>query len=78
MHTTIPTATSEWLDGPGLCEWIDEEEGGELQNADARLLSHARKVRDWRAGGRASVYTADLVLTKLGLHLGMLPEHLYV
>lgn len=81
--TTTTTATDDrgelsCLDGPGLCAWIDEEEGGELKNAELRLGYHARRVRGWREGDQARVYVADAVLTKLSLHLGHVPAHLYV
>lgn len=69
---------SEWISGPGLVAWIEEEEGGTIERADLRLGFHARRLRSWRDGDRAKAETADLVLNKLGLCLGQVPHHLYV
>lgn len=71
-------AELNYLDGPGFVAWIEEEEGGEISHMELRLGSHARKIRRWRSGGHARVGTADLVLNKLGLYLGHVPDHLYI
>lgn len=76
--TICPAETSEYLDGPGLVAWINEQEGGQLYNAEVRLGFHARRYRKWREGVRADITTADQILLKLGLHLGMVPDELYV
>lgn len=68
----------EWIDGPGLVAWIEEEEGGTIETADLRLGFHARRLRGWRMGERARAETVDLVLNKLGLYLGQVPHHLYI
>jgi hypothetical protein len=75
---TTTTTLPAHLDGPGLVAWIEEEEGGEITNAAARLGSYERKLRQWRAGVTATVEAADIALNKLGLHLGHVPESLYV
>lgn len=59
----------EFLDGPGLVEFLEHEGFSENQN---------RAFRRWKCGGAATVYAADRVLTKLGLHIHLLPDDLWI
>ena len=70
---------SDWLDGPKLVAWLEAVAGDELGSGTGRAAESAsRRIGDWRRGGRASVYALDAILTRLGLHLSMVPEELYV
>lgn len=69
------TQILEALDGPRLVAWIEAEGAHPV---DLRLGYHARAVRHWRAGERAQVYEVDKVLTKLGLHLHLIPDDLWI
>jgi hypothetical protein len=71
----ISSEATNWLDGPGLVHWL-ESHG--LDNPEIQLGFHARAIRHWRAGCKASVYVADRVLIKLGLHLSEIPDDLWV
>ena len=64
----------EYLDGPGLYAWLNER-GCDLS---AKVLNfHSREVRRWRSGTAATVWSADQVLTQLGLHLTEIPDDLW-
>lgn len=67
--------TCEYLDGPCLATWLDEHG---MESEERELGFHARRVREWRAGGSANVYTVDKVLVKLGLHLSQIPEDFWL
>jgi hypothetical protein len=64
-----------WLDGRLLLEWL---EGRRCDLSKAVIGNHDRAVRHWREGGSCSVFQVDRVLTKLGIHLHELPDHLWL
>lgn len=66
---------AEWIQGPGLVVWL-ESHG--LFSPDIQLGFHARRIRHWREGKTADLHTADIVLTKLGLHLSEIPDELWL
>lgn len=67
---------SDWLDGPKLVAWLEEE--GFLRDARAQLGdAHVEAVRKWRDGRAANVYSADELLLCLGLTIAQLPESVY-
>lgn len=72
---SLPLHEREALDGPRFVAWL-EAEGEHL--GDIRLGYHARAVRHWRSGEPAQVYEADKVLTKVGLHLHLIPDDLWI
>ena len=59
----------QFLDGPRFVEWLEGEGVG---GGDSRAF------RRWKDGGAASVHSADRFLTKVGLHLGFLPDDLWI
>ena len=75
MSLTASPETAQWLKGPGLAAWL-ERHG--LTSPSLQLGHHARRVRDWKHGGTASVQVADEVLVKLGYHLSELPDDLWL
>lgn len=67
---------ADWIDGPGFCKWLKEDMG--ITNLESRSASLARRVRDWEKGDTmANAYTVDYWLMKVGLHLSMVPDHLW-
>lgn len=64
---------STTVDGPRLYAWLCENG---LENVETQLGFHARAARHWRDGGGAGLSTIDAVLTKLDLHLDLLPDDL--
>lgn len=71
MVTTEP----QWLDGPRLVCWL---EGKGLFSMQLQVGGLARRVSDWKKGTTANVFTADRVLTRLGLHISEIPDELWV
>jgi hypothetical protein len=65
---------SDWLDGPAFVQWL-EDHG--MRTMVELTENEQRRVNEWRRGGRANVYTADKVLTRLGRHLWELPDTLW-
>lgn len=65
---------SDWLDGPKLVAWM--EENG-LDCPKRQLGAYEYRVRRWKQGSAASVWVADDVLTTIGCCLGELPDDLY-
>lgn len=65
----------EFLDGAAVVRWL-EDEGHRLSKST--LNSRISKIHDWRAGEFPCVYDVDKVLTKLDLHVDMLPDDLWV
>lgn len=65
--------TGEALDGPALVAWLEEAEPGRVR-ADVIGPSLMRRINEWRRGGRASVWTADHALVRLGRHLSEVPD----
>jgi len=59
----------DFLDGPGLVTWL-ESEG--VRNPESRAFTR------WKSGGAASVYAADRFLTKVGLHIHLVPDDLWI
>jgi hypothetical protein len=61
----------EWLDGPKFVAWLEGE-----YRFKAKPFGPAvqRRVSDWKAGSAVHVWKADEVLTRVGLHLSMLPS----
>lgn len=55
-------------------EWL-EEHG--MKEPERQLGADSRRIRDWRRGGAAYVFTADRILTLLGRSLAELPADLY-
>jgi Transposase len=66
----------KWLDGPALVAWLEDER--RCIFGEYALGFHARAIRHWRRGGKPSLYHADVVLTKLDVHLDELPDHLWI
>jgi hypothetical protein len=66
----------QWLDGPGLAEWLRVRRSG----VSAKLPDGLRQcVCSWsRAGTRANVFRVDEVLVALDFHLAEVPEYLYL
>jgi hypothetical protein len=73
-HHTTPA----FLDGPRLHQWVLDEEGGHMRNQEGRLGNRLKEFRRWRDGEPANAADADVVLLKLGLHLGMVPDEIYI
>jgi hypothetical protein len=76
MPTTLDPLTSDWIDGPGLVEFLA---GMRITSSSANSRLNKERLRRWRRGGRAFVYDVDEVLVKESrdLHLRDVPEHLY-
>lgn len=64
-----------WLLGRPLCRWLEEDEGCVLN--EVTLASHIKDVRSWKTGAKVHVFDADKVLTKLGLHLHLVPDDVW-
>ena len=74
--TRVDPDTAEWLDGPALVAWLEEEIVPTLRRDVGE--SHARRLNEWvRLGGAAHYTTADRILTVLDLTLAMLPDDLW-
>jgi hypothetical protein len=67
--------TYEWIDGPSLVKWL-ESRGLECPKRQLGRDLETR-IRDWRRGSLASVYTADKVCLTMHLHLSEIPDELY-
>ena len=77
----------DWLDGPRFVGWLElhAPEACELAAAaNGYGRTHrgmhsnlGRGLARWRQGAAVSVYSADLYLTEIGLHLSLLPDDLY-
>lgn len=65
---------SEWLDGPKLYAYL---KGRGYKLTEPYIGYHARAARHWRNGAAVSAYEADKVLTKLDLHLELVPEEVW-
>ncbi len=66
---------AEWLHGPRFVRWL---EARGLKTPTIQVGPLDRSIRHWRSGSKASVFTADRVLTALGLTLPEVPEALWV
>lgn len=66
--------SGEWLDGPKLVAWLRKND---CKLTEPYIGYHARAARHWREGAAVSVYEADKVLTKLALHLELVPEDVW-
>lgn len=76
---------SDYLNGPALVEWLEENRPNplcsETQTGTCRdFLGHddRRKLRYWRSGVNPSVFSADVVLVRLNVHLSELPDELFI
>jgi hypothetical protein len=58
----------DYLDGPGLAAWVEQQ---------GIVMTH-RNVQPWRRGACVSVWRADYFLTKHGIHLHALPDWLWI
>lgn len=64
-----------WLDGPRFLSWLE---------ADYNFDSHAhgktieRRANRWKHGECVSVWSADRFLIKIGLHLTLVPEDIWL
>lgn len=66
---------SEWLDGPGVVEWLEAK--GMRPYVFWRSWADKRAWARWKQGGLASVWVLDRILTQEGLELVDVPEHLW-
>jgi hypothetical protein len=73
--TPTPPKERNWLDGNRLVEWL-EANGHSLTKPIVGPLECS--IRRWRGGAKCSVYQADRLLTKLGVHLHEVPDDLWV
>jgi hypothetical protein len=68
------------LDGPGLIDWLEEELGPEWRHE--AIVAHPnieRRIYDWKRGNSIpTMDCVDLLLTRLGLTLALLPERLWI
>lgn len=76
---------TERLDGPALVDWLEERRPNHYPTetetgtvADFLEKKDRRKLRHWRGGVNPSIFTADLVLTRLNIHPSELPDDLFV
>jgi hypothetical protein len=68
----------EFLDGPGLAEWMLEEAGGDREALFKQGGPIFERVyREWAAGRRPHYTTVDGYLVRVGLHLAFVPDHLW-
>jgi hypothetical protein len=65
--------TASWADTGRLVEWL------EAKGMRERFLACgvADEVTRWRKGGTTSFWQVDRVFTKLGLHVGQLPDSVW-
>lgn len=70
-----PTYTSgaEWLDGPALTEWLEARVPPE-KRSEKWVKALRRRMREWRKGSMAEIYTVDEYLVRMGLHLTEIPD----
>lgn len=69
---------AEWVDGPGLCSWLERNHYVPEGKVRATLPpSTARRWSEWRKGGMASFYAVEKMMIHLGLHPTMIPEELF-
>ena len=71
----MATATElpEWLDGPKFAAWL-EDKGIAANDIDP---GHGSAPGKWRRGAGVSIYKADEILTRFGLHITDLPDDMY-
>ena len=66
---------SDWLDGPKFVNWLERADdfSGEPHGTAIK-----RRVTEWRAGAPVSIWSADHLLTRIGLHLSQVPDELWI
>lgn len=75
----VDWTNAEHIDGPGLVAWMEREEIIPRRGVDAVVGENVgRRIRAWRKGGRASIWLADVILTRRGRHIREIPPHLFL
>ena len=75
MGEIAETNMYEYLDGPRFCRWL-ESEGVDLT---ALSDSQIRRVRDWKLGSRANIYSGsvDKIITDHYLSISRIPDEVF-
>lgn len=66
---------ADWLDGPKFVAWLEEKHGFE-SHLHGRYMNQT--AWRWRKGEKVSIWKADELLTKLDLHISLIPEDIWV
>ena len=63
-----------YADGLAVAHWLEHRK----VDVACLTVSQRRNLFRWRTGGQASFYTIDEVLTRVGLHVSELPDHVWI
>ncbi len=66
---------SDWLKGPEFLAWLEDE--FKVTPEVARAHGFERQRGEWRSGRTVSVWAADKVLTRLELHISLIPDEVW-
>jgi hypothetical protein len=70
--------SAEWIDGPRLVAWCEGLAVIDLEDLKTQIGSRwETRVRAWRDGGAAHVYTVDEFLCSRGVCLGEMPDEFW-
>lgn len=65
----------EWLDGPQFVRWLEDEFNFD-RNGNGPVVE--RRIHSLMQGGSISVWSADRLLTAIGLHISLIPDELWL
>jgi hypothetical protein len=66
---------SHWLDGPKFIAWLESEHGFKASHHGSNA---ERRAQRWKNGDMVSIWKADELLTKLSLHISLIPEAVWL
>lgn len=62
------------FNGPEIVSWLESTDADLSQNV---IGNSAKALKRWREGEGAPLGTVDVICTKAGLHLSMVPDELW-
>lgn len=65
----------DWLDGPKFLAWLEEKHGFKSWVHGGYMKQTAWR---WKKGEKVSIWKADELLTKLDLHIHLIPEDIWI
>lgn len=72
-------STLEYLDGPGLYEWLHKMMGFDVMYELKCLKPNVeRRLREWKNGRPAQIDAVDRIMCVLGSHISLIPDELWI